>query len=407
VTSTAKLPQPLTTLSINTRASHYKWLVATIVLIAEGTNTFAGNSINMWVPRLMDQFGTDLTTTQWVSTSFQIARTLVVPILGWLGAMLGMLIGFRLLQRLVLGPMDGITAVILVEAFPVHQRGLALGLRAIGWSVGQVISFTIGGYFIEAISWRLIFLLGVASGIIAAVSGFLVLPRRLDYRSTSIDYLGLMALGSFLWRLSLAISLARYDDTALSTLLLLGLVALLGGMLFILQGLLSPTPAVNLRLFRISTSSLVCCTAFLETLGLFGVVHTLPQTLHEARFVGGIANRIGLGALRRKMDVEAIAAGCRDSDLLIVLFCLFGCILLVSLLVSRQCNSKNPKLAASSTREKLSKERTSIESCNISTRRSTIVPPVIPGRRRKVLLRNETFRGAKIDTITVPSFYSL
>jgi len=108
----------------------------------------------------------------------------------------------------------------LVEAFPVHQRGLALGLRAIGWSVGQVISFTIGGYFIEAISWRLIFLLGVASGIIAAVSGFLVLPRRLDYRSTSIDYLGLMALGSFLWRLSLAISLARYDDTALSTLLL-------------------------------------------------------------------------------------------------------------------------------------------------------------------------------------------
>jgi len=156
-------------LPINTQASHYKWLVAAIVLIAEGTNTFAGNSINLAVPRLMDHFGTDLAATQWVSTSFQIARTLVVPMLGWLGGMLGnrnlfvammlgflistigcglstslgMLIGFRLLQGLVLGPMEGITAVILVEAFPVRQHGLALWLRAIGWSVGQVISFAL------------------------------------------------------------------------------------------------------------------------------------------------------------------------------------------------------------------------------------------------------------------------
>jgi hypothetical protein len=56
------------------------------VLIAKGTNAFAGNSINLAVPRLMAHFGTDLAETQWVSTSFQIARTLVVPILGWLGA---------------------------------------------------------------------------------------------------------------------------------------------------------------------------------------------------------------------------------------------------------------------------------------------------------------------------------
>jgi MFS transporter, DHA2 family, multidrug resistance protein len=217
------------------QSSHYKWLVAAIVLIAEGTNTFAGNSINLAVPRLMAHFGTDLATTQWVATSFQISRTLVVPILGWLGGILGnrnlfvlmmvgflvstigcglstslgMLIVFRLLQGLVLGPMEGLTAVILVEAFPPQQRGLALGLRAIGWSAGQVISFTIGGYFIEEVSWRLIFFLGVPSGIVAAVLGLLLLPQRRDYRGTAVDYPGLIALGSFLAPLLLAISLAR------------------------------------------------------------------------------------------------------------------------------------------------------------------------------------------------------
>ena len=81
----AKLPQASALLPINMESSHYKWLVAAIVPLAEGTNTFAGNSINLAVPRLMAHFGTDLAETQWVSTSFQIARTLVVPILGWLG----------------------------------------------------------------------------------------------------------------------------------------------------------------------------------------------------------------------------------------------------------------------------------------------------------------------------------
>jgi DHA2 family multidrug resistance protein len=307
VVSTATLSQPSTLLPINMQSSHYKWLVAAIVLIAEGTNTFAGNSINLAVPRLMAHFGTDLAETQWVSTSFQIARTLVVPILGWLGAMLGnrnlfvammvgflistigcglstslgMLIGFRLLQGLALGPMEGISAVILVEAFPPHQRGLALGLRAIGWSAGQVISFTIGGYFIQEISWRLIFFLGVPSGSIAAVLGLLMLPQRRESRYLSIDYLGLMALGTFLVPLSLAISFARYDDTALSTLLLLSLTALIGGLLFIVQELVATNPAVNLRLFRIPTFSLVCSTAFLDTLGLFGAQFMMPIFLQQ------------------------------------------------------------------------------------------------------------------------------
>jgi DHA2 family multidrug resistance protein len=305
-------------LPIDTQASHYKWLVAVIVLIAEGTNTFAGNSINLAVPRLMAHFGTDLAATQWVATSFQIARTFVVPIVGWLGAMLGnrnlfvamivgflistigcglstslgMLIAFRLLQGLALGPMEAITAVILVEAFPPHQRGLALGLRAIGWSAGQVISFTIGGYFIEEISWRLIFFLGVPSAVVAATMGLLVLPQRRDYRHTAIDYLGLLALGGFLVPLLLLISFARYDDTEFSTLLLLGLAALVGGGLFILQELIAAAPAVNLRLFRITTFSLVCTTSFFDTLGLFGAQFMMPIFLQQV--MGFTAFQAGL-----------------------------------------------------------------------------------------------------------------
>ncbi len=55
---------------VDTETSYYKWLVAGTVLLAGATQTFAGNSVNLAIPRIMAAFGTDLTTTQWVSTSF-------------------------------------------------------------------------------------------------------------------------------------------------------------------------------------------------------------------------------------------------------------------------------------------------------------------------------------------------
>ncbi len=143
---------------VNTETAHYKWLVTGTVLLAGATQTFAGNSVNLAIPHIMAAFGTDLATTQWVATSFLIARTLMVPVLGWLGGFLGnrnlfvaIMVGFvltsmgcgfavdlpmlvfcRIVQGLVLGPIEGLTAVIMVQAFPPHQRGMAIGLRSIG-----------------------------------------------------------------------------------------------------------------------------------------------------------------------------------------------------------------------------------------------------------------------------------
>ncbi len=299
--------QPTTILPFNMQAPYYKWLVAGIVLIAAMTQTFAGNSVNLAIPRLMAAFGTNLATAQWIATGFLITRTLVVPILGWLGGFLGnrnlfvawlggfvlasigcgvatnlpMLIVFRLMQGMTVGPMEGLSAVLLVQAFPPHQRGMALGLRAMGSSLGHIISFTLGGYFLEHLSWRLIFFLGVPTGIAAAILGLLILPQKRAYQDIPIDYTGLLCLAGFLVPLLLAISFSRDGETATSTLMLLILVAATGGSLFILRELLAAFPAVNLRLFRIPAFGLVCSTAFLNNVGLFGSQFMIPIFLQQ------------------------------------------------------------------------------------------------------------------------------
>lgn len=300
--------EPRTTfLALDTQAPYYKWLVASIVLTAGATQTFAGPTINIAIPRLMAAFGTDLAQTQWVATAWLLTRTLVMPLLGWLGGMLGnrnlfvgimvgfvlttigcglatslpMMIVFRLLQGLVMGTAEGLTAVIMVTVFPPHQRGMALGLRSVGWSTGQVIFYTAGGYLLEEISWRLIFFIGIPTGIIAAVAGFLVLPQQRDFRNEPVDYWGLAALGSFLVPLLLAISFGRDDTTSTATLAWLVFATLAGGTLFVVQELRTPHPAVNLQLFRMPIFRIICITAFFNNLGLFGALFMVPIFLQQ------------------------------------------------------------------------------------------------------------------------------
>lgn len=296
-----------TVLAVDTRAPHYKWLVATIVVIGGATQVFAGSSVNLAIPSMMATFGAELATAQWVATGFLLARTLIMPVLGWLGAYVGnrnlfiaimvgfmltsigcglstsmsMLIGFRILQGLALGPMEGISTVLLVQAFPADQRGLALGLRTAGWSAGQVIFFVIGGYFIQEVSWRLVFFLGLPIAIVSAILGFLYLPQYREARGEPVDFAGLTLLGGFLVPLLLAISFARNNETAISTLVLLGLCCLVGGISFVLRELFSAYPVVNLRLFRNVPFRFVCFGSFLNNLGLFGAQFMVPIFLQQ------------------------------------------------------------------------------------------------------------------------------
>ena len=292
---------------VDTETTYYKWFVAGTVLLAGATQTFAGNSINLAIPRIMAAFGADLTTAQWVTTSFLITRTLMVPILGWLGGFLGnrnlficsmlgfviaslgcglavnmpMLIAFRLLQGLVLGPLEGLTVVLLVNAFPTHQRGLAIGMRTIGWSTGQIVSFTIGGYLLEEVSWRMIFFIGIPGGLASAALGLIFLRQEREFKGIPVDYAGLLALATFLVPLLLLISFGRRDDSETWLLLLLAGVTLTGGVTFVARELLAAFPAVNLRLFRNPGFRLLCATAFLNTLGLFGAQFMIPIFLQR------------------------------------------------------------------------------------------------------------------------------
>ncbi len=129
--------------------------------------------------------------------------------------------------------------------------------------------------------WRVIFFLGAPAGLLAAILGLMVLPQHREARGIPVDYFGLVALGGFLVPLLLAISFARNNETAISTLLLLSGASLLSGVLFVIWELRTHFPVVNLHLFRQTVFGCICGTAFIYNIGLFGAQFMIPIFLQQ------------------------------------------------------------------------------------------------------------------------------
>ncbi|HEY4347121.1 MAG TPA: MFS transporter [Gaiellaceae bacterium] len=99
------------------------------------------------------------------------------------------LIGFRIMQGIGAACLTGNSAAILTDAFPSHQRGLALGINNVVAISGQFIGLVLGG-ILAPIDWRLIFLVSVPLGIFGTVWSYLKL-RETGVRSREpIDWLG-------------------------------------------------------------------------------------------------------------------------------------------------------------------------------------------------------------------------
>jgi MFS family permease len=79
------------------------------------------------------------------------------------------------------------SAAILTDAFPAHQRGLALGINNVAGISGSFIGLVLGG-ILGAIDWRLVFLVSVPVGIAGTVWSYLKLRDLGIRRRTRIDW---------------------------------------------------------------------------------------------------------------------------------------------------------------------------------------------------------------------------
>jgi MFS family permease len=125
------------------------------------------------------------------------------------------LIVFRLLQGVGGACIMANAAAIITDAFPVNQRGMALGINNIVGVSGMFVGLILGG-LLAPIDWRLVFLISVPVGLFGTVWAYLKLEERSQPRRRPVDWWGNLtfALGLVLIMVAITYGIRPYGTHA-------------------------------------------------------------------------------------------------------------------------------------------------------------------------------------------------
>ncbi len=190
------------------------------------------------------------------------------------------LIGFRIVQGIGAAFLIGNSAAILTDAFPAHQRGLALGINNVVGISGQFLGLVLGG-ILAPIEWRLIFLVSVPFGLLGTVWSYRRL-REVGVRTRQpIDWIGNLtfASGLVLVMIGITYGIRPYQGHTMSwtspfviTVLSLG-VSLLVTFVVVEQHV--EYPMFRLPLFRIRAFTFGVLSSFLSAVARGGLMFML------------------------------------------------------------------------------------------------------------------------------------
>ncbi|GAA5145489.1 DHA2 family efflux MFS transporter permease subunit [Pseudonocardia eucalypti] len=295
------------------------WLIPLLVLIVGMFMSVLDISIvNVAIPTMQRDFGTTVDDIEWVSTAYTLALGVVVPMSGWLGDRIGLtriylyslvgfaltsalcglawdlpsMVAFRILQAVPGGVLPVVTVSLLMSIVPREQIGTAMGIYGQGVVVAPAIGPTLGGYLVEYVDWRLIFLINVPAGVLGVIAGYLVLPRTPPGPARPFDWWGFVAAATGLFALLLAVSEGQswgWDSYRIRMLLVFAVLALA---LFVVIELAVEHPLIDLRVFRnwMFVNSLLLISVL--SVGLFAVLFYLPLFMQQGQGIQPL--RVGL-----------------------------------------------------------------------------------------------------------------
>ena len=256
-----------------------KLVIATIALsLATFMNVLDTTIANVSIPTIAGNLGVSQTQGTWVITSFAVSNAIAVPLTGWFTRRIGqlrlflwsinlfvfaslmcglsmnleMLVGFRVMQGLVAGPMIPLSMALLLQCFPKKSAGMAVAMWSMTTTVAPVVGPILGGWLTDNVSWPWIFYINVPVGIFAALLTRFVLDGRESQTSKiPIDMTGLALL--VLWVGSLQLMLDKgkeldwFNSSAIVT---MAVVAVIAFAFFIVWELTERQPIVDLTLFK-------------------------------------------------------------------------------------------------------------------------------------------------------------
>jgi MFS family permease len=309
-----------TTAAVNSglaNADHYKWIALSNVTLGVLLATLDASITLIAMPDIFRGIHLDPLLPAnsfyllWMILGFLVVSSVLIVSLGRLGDMFGRvrmynlgfviytaaslaltvdwmsgragatyLIAFRVVQGVGAAFLLANAAAIITDAFPVNQRGMALGINNIVGVSGLFVGLVLGG-ILAPIDWRLVFLISVPVGLFGTVWAYLKLEERSKPRRARIDWLGnvTFAIGLILIMVSVTYGIRPAGGHATGW-ASARVIALLGaGCAFLLAFLVIErrvkAPMFRLPLFRIRAFTFGTLSTFLSAVARGGLLFML------------------------------------------------------------------------------------------------------------------------------------
>src|SRR5262245_25746009 len=284
------------------------WIVAIAVMFATFMEVLDTTVVNVSLPHIAGSLSATVEEATWALTSYLVANAIILPITGWLANYFGrkrllmlsvsgftvasflccldpnlqMLICFGIIQGATGGAMQPLSQAILLEAFPPHERGKAMGFWGLGIVVAPILGPVLGGWLTDSYSWRWVFYINIPFGIASIVMTkmFIFDPPYIRRDSKRIDYWGLGMLTVGIGALQYVLDKGQEDDWfAPTSITILTVVAVATLAALIIRELTTDDPVVDLRVFK--TRSYAVGVFLMAVVGfvLYGSLVLLPVML--------------------------------------------------------------------------------------------------------------------------------
>ncbi|MCX6351238.1 MAG: MDR family MFS transporter [Bacteroidetes bacterium] len=269
------------------------------VLLAALDNTIVGTAMPSIIKNLngMEYYS-------WPFTSYMLCSTIVIPLSGNLGDMIGrkavyisgiliFIIGSILcglsqtmIQLIIFRGIQGIGGgialsnafAIVGEIFTPRERGKYMGAVASMFGLASILGPSLGGYITDTFSWRWIFYINIPLGIIALTTMYFALPsHKPEEKNNKFDWAGLTMFILSMVPLLLALNWAgreyEWESVTIIGLLVAAVVLMVG---FAMVERRAVNPLIPPSLFKNDIFNVSLVAIFMSNVAFFSAVIYLP-----------------------------------------------------------------------------------------------------------------------------------
>jgi len=281
-----------------------KWIIFCLVATSIFMSTLDSSIVNIALPYIMQDLKTDLKTIQWVVLIYLIVVSCLLLSFGRLsdikgrkpvyiagftifitGSILcgaastpGALVLARAVQGCGAAMLMACSPALIVDVFPLKERGKALGMIGAIVAAGLTTGPAIGGIILEYLSWQYIFYINIPIGLAAAFSAIFILKGKYAAKGSNEP---LDKTGSFLLIIlisSLIIFMTQLSKWGLFSILSFSFIGIfiLAGTVFIINETRSKYPLFDMKLLKIKLFLFPLIASTILFAALFVIIFMMP-----------------------------------------------------------------------------------------------------------------------------------